>query len=79
MTDAELKLDDNLLFRSKLELFAPVRRISEVTMRMDNTLTANVSKYVVVILNVQLINDVKASTRLQEKEVLALGLSYTLF
>lgn len=79
VTDAELKLDDNLLFRSKLELFAPVRRISEVTMRMDNTLTANVSKYVVVILNVQLINDVKASTRLQEKEVLALGLSYTLF
>ncbi|MDP2883718.1 MAG: hypothetical protein Q8P51_01690 [Ignavibacteria bacterium] len=45
---------------------------------MDNTLTANVSKYVVVILNVQLINDVKASTRLQRKEILALGLSYTL-
>lgn len=59
-------------------MFAPIRKISEVTMRMDNTLTANVSKYVVVILNVQLINDVKASTRLQRKEILALGLSYTL-
>ena len=79
VTDAELKLDDNLLFRSKLELFAPIRKISEVSMRMDNTLTANVSKYVVVILNVQLINDVKASTRLQSKEVLALGLSYTIY
>jgi hypothetical protein len=79
VTDLELKLDDNLLFRSKLELFAPIRKISEVTMRMDNTLTANVSKYVVVILNVQLINDLNTSTRLQRKEVLALGLSYTLF
>ena len=79
VTDAELKLDDNLLFRSKLELFAPVRKLSEVTMRMDNTLTANVSKYIVVIVNLQLINDVNATSRLQEKEVLAIGLSYTLF
>ena len=47
--------------------------------RMDNTLTANVSKYVVVILNVQIINDKQVSTRTQVKEVLALGLSYTLF
>ena len=79
VTDLELKLDDNLLFRSKLELFAPIKNFQLVTMRMDNTLTANVSKYVVVILNVQLINDANASTRMQEKEVLALGLSYTLF
>lgn len=79
VTDLELKLDDNLLFRSKLELFAPIKNFQQVTMRMDNTLTANVSKYVVVILNVQLINDANASTRLQEKEILALGLSYTLF
>ena len=79
VTDAELKLDDNLLFRSKLELFAPIRKLSEVTMRMDNTVTANVSKYIVVILNLQLINDVNATSRLQEKEVLAIGLSYTLF
>lgn len=79
VTDAELKLDDNLLFRSKLELFAPVRKLSEVTMRMDNTVTANVSKYIVVIVNVQLINDVNATSRLQEKEVLAIGLTYTVF
>ena len=79
VTDAELKLDDNLLLRSKLELFAPARKIREVTMRMDNTLSANVSKYVAVILNVQLINDPNTSTRLQEKEVLALGLTFTIF
>ena len=47
--------------------------------RMDNTLTANVSKYVVVILNVQIINDKQVTARTQVKEVLALGLSFTLF
>lgn len=79
VTDLELKIDDNVLFRSKLELFGPIHNFNQLTMRMDNTLTSNVSKYIVVILNVQLINDPNASTRLQEKEVLALGLSYTLF
>jgi hypothetical protein len=79
VTDVDWKLDDNLLFRSKLELFAPIKKPSDATLRMDNTLTASVSKYVVVILNVQLINDERASTRLQVKEVLSLGLTYTLF
>jgi hypothetical protein len=79
VTDGELKLDEHVLFRSNLELFSPIRKPSNVAMRMDNTVIANVSKYVVVILSVQLINDVNASTRLQVKEVLALGLTYTLF
>lgn len=79
VTDAEFKLDDNLLLRSKLELFSPIKEISNVIVRMDNTLIANVSKYVVVILNVQIINDKQVTTRTQVKEVLALGLSFTLF
>ncbi len=79
VTDVEWKLDDNLLYRSKLELFSPIKKLSEVTLRMDNTITANVSKYIVVILNVQLINDERATTRTQVKEVLSMGLSYTLF
>jgi hypothetical protein len=33
----------------------------------------------VVILNVMLINDERSSTRLQVKEMLSLGISYTLF
>jgi hypothetical protein len=79
VTDVELKIDDNVLFRSKLELFAPIRKPSDATLRMDNALTATINKYMVVILNVMLINDERASTRLQVKEMLSLGLSYTLF
>ena len=58
---------------------APIRKPSDATLRMDNALTATVNKYMVVILNVMLINDERASTRLQVKEMLSLGLSYTLF
>lgn len=79
VTDVELKLDDNLLIRSKLELFSPIRKPSDATLRMDNALTATINKYMVVIVNVMLINDERASTRLQVKEMLSLGLSYTLF
>lgn len=79
VTDLELRLDDNLLIRSKLELFSPIRKPSDATLRMDNALTATINKYMVVILNVMLINDERASTRLQVKEMLSIGLSYTLF
>ncbi len=79
VTDVEWKLDDNLLIRSKLELFSPIRKPSDATLRMDNALTATINKYMVVILNVLLINDERSSTRLQVKEMLSLGLSYTLF
>jgi len=79
ITDVEWKPQEFVLLRSKLELFSPIRKISQVTMRMDNTMTANIAKYFVVVLDVQLINDPYSSTRTQVKEVLAFGLTYTLF
>ena len=79
ITDVEWKPQEYVLLRSKLELFSPIRKISQVTMRMDNTMTANIAKYFVVVLDVQLVNDPYASTRTQVKEVLAFGLTYTLF
>jgi len=79
VTDVEWKPQADVLVRSNLGLFAPIRRISEVTMRMDNTMMINIAKYFVVVVNVQLINDLNASTRTQIKEVVAFGLTYTLF
>lgn len=79
VTDVEWKPQGDVLVRSNLDLFAPVRKISEMTMRMDNSIMINVAKYFVVVVNVQLINDLNASTRTQVKEVLAVGLTYTLF
>jgi hypothetical protein len=79
VTEVEWKLQANILVRSNLDLFAPIRKMSELTMRMDNSMMINVAKYFVVVVNVQLINDLNASTRTQVKEVLAFGLTYALF
>lgn len=79
ITDVSWELDDNLLLVSKLELFAPFSTLDEVVVRGDNTLTAKVTKYVIVTFNVQFINEKKISPRTQLKEALSMGLSYTLF
>jgi hypothetical protein len=79
VTDVEWRPQQDILVRSNLDLFSPIRKFSEVTMRMDNSMMINVAKYFVVVVNVQLINDLNASTRTQVKEVLAFGLTYTLF
>jgi Protein of unknown function (DUF3078) len=78
VTDIEWKLEENLLFTSKLELFAPFNRFDEVVVRSANTLAAKVNKYVTVNLNVQLLNDKVISPRTQIKEALSIGLTYTL-
>ena len=77
VTNAEWSLAQNLLLRSKLELFAPIGSMSDVVMRNDNTIAAKVSEYITVNLNVDLINDKTASSKMQVKEVLSLSLSYT--
>ncbi len=77
VTNAELKLDDNLLFTAKLELFAAFKKLDQVIVRSDNSITAKVNKYISVILNVQFINDQNVTTRTQVKETLGLGLTYT--
>lgn len=78
VTDIEVKIEENTMFTSKLEMFAPFNNIDVVVVRSDNTISSKVSKYVVVVFNVQLINDRNMGTaKTQIKEGLALGISYT--
>ncbi len=77
VTEVAWKIDDNMLFAAKLELFDPFKAMDVVVVRSDNTLSAKVSKYVVVNFNVQLINEKQISPRTQVKETLAFGISYT--
>ncbi len=78
VTEVEWKIEENVLLTSKLELFAPMKKFSEVVVRGDNTLSIKVSKYILVNLNVQFINEKQITPRTQVKETLAIGLSYTL-
>lgn len=78
VTDVEVKIEENTIFTSKLELFSPFNDLDRYVIRSDNTLSSKVSKYLVVVFNVQLINDRGMGTaRTQIKEGLALGVSYT--
>ena len=78
VTEAEATIDDNLLFKAKLELFSAFKKMDQVVVRSDNTLTAKISKYFSTIINVQLIQERPISPRTQVKQTIALGFSYVL-
>jgi hypothetical protein len=77
-TDVEWHVADNLLLTSKLQLFSAFKEMDEVIIRSDNTLAAQVNKYVTVLLTVQVINEKPISPRTQVKEALAIGVTYAL-
>lgn len=79
VTDMEMKLDDNVFFTSHLELFDPVNNFNQVIVRSDNMVTAKVSKYIVVSLNLMLVNDPQVTAFTQVKQMLTLGVNYSIF
>lgn len=79
VTEVDARLDDNLFFKAKLELFSAFKKMEEVIVRSDNTLTAKISKYFSTNINVQLIQERAVTPRTQVKQTIALGFSYVLF
>jgi hypothetical protein len=78
VVDFQWTFAENMLWSSRLELFAPFKSLDRVVARNDNTVAMKVNQYVTVNFNVQLINDVDVTARTQVKEALAVGFSYTL-
>lgn len=79
VSELEWPVDDNVLLKSKLEVFAPLETLDEMIVHSDNSIVAVVSKYVNVNFTLQLINERPVSPRTQMKEGLAIGLTYTVF
>ncbi len=77
VTELSLKLAQNLLYNSRLELFSTFEALNSTDVRWDNVVSAKVAKYVEVTLNVQLLYDRDISRKRQLKQALALGLTYT--
>ncbi len=77
VTDLNLKVSDNLLFTSKLELFSNLEATNEIDVKWDNLLTAKIEEYLSVNLNVKLFYDRDISVSRQIKESLAIGLTYS--
>ena len=77
VTNIDLKLAENMLFTSTLELFDAFSQMDQVVVRNNNNLAIKASKWVTVILNLQLIQEKRITPRTQMKESLAIGFSYT--
>jgi len=78
-TELEAKINKNLLFSSKLELFSNLKGLEAIDVRWDSTVSAKVAKYVAVNLNVLVYYDADVTKKTQIKEGLAIGLTYRLF
>jgi hypothetical protein len=78
VTEVGWSVMENVMFTSKLELFAPIKNFKQTTMRSDNTLSAKVNKFLSVNFNILLLNDSRIQPRTQVKQTLAVGFSYTL-
>jgi hypothetical protein len=77
VTELRKPLSENILLTSKLDLFSNLESLKQVDVRWDTILSAKISRYVDVNLNVELFYDSNISPKRQLKQLLALGLSYT--
>jgi hypothetical protein len=78
VTDVNWTFAENLLLTSRLEIFVPFSDPAFTTIRSDNAITAKINKYVTSSLSLTLIDDPRITPYTQVKQVIALGLSYTL-
>lgn len=79
MTDLNVKIDDNVVFKSKLRLFSGFDRFTVWDVAWDNTFTAEVNKWLNVNLTYILVYKQSESLRTQMQEALQVGIVYNLF
>jgi hypothetical protein len=68
----------NMVYLSRLELFAPFNAFDRVVARWDNVISGKINTWFSVNLGVQVLNDVNVTPRTQLKQTLTIGLSYQL-
>ena len=79
VTNAEYTLAENLLAKSSLRLFTRFKDISVWDVRWDNAIVAKVNDFINVNFTLLLVYQKDQIDRLQVKEVLQLGIVYTIF
>jgi len=77
-TGVKFRIMENMLLTSQLNLFSAFDKLDVWDVRWDNTINAKVNDYVTVALNVLLVHEIAQTRRTQVKQVLALGLRYSL-
>ncbi len=79
VTESDFTIDDNVLLNSKLRLFSRFKTLDVWDIRWDNTITAKISKFFNVNLNILVLYEKALSPKTQLKEALQFGISYILF
>lgn len=79
VTNLNVKVAENILYKSLFRLFTRFDHLDVWDVRFDNTFTAKISKFINVNLNVLVIYEQKQAAKTQLKEALQLGFVYTLF
>ena len=77
VTDLKWKLQDNLWFSSKLELFSSFENLNTADLIWDNTLAAQISKYLTATFNIYSFYDEDILPEMQIRQTMAFGLTYT--
>jgi len=78
VTDIKWQMLENILYTSKLEMFSNLKGLDDIDVNWDNLFVSKISDYITVSFNLKLMYDKNISTKRQIKQILAVGLSYTL-
>ncbi len=75
--DFTRKLSEDLILKSKMELFSNIKGVDEIDVNWDTQMTARVAKYINVNLGIRLLYDRNISKKRQLMQSLAIGFTYT--
>ncbi len=77
-SEAEVPIDDNVLFRAKVDLFSPFNTMDRIVVHGEGSIIAKVSKVFSAELSALVIDEPDVSPYLQIKQGLSLGISYAI-
>jgi hypothetical protein len=78
VTDVNYKLADNILLQSKIRLFSQFKSLDVWDVRLDNIISAQVTKFIGVNFTYLLVYEKAQSPLTQTKEGLQIGITYRL-
>jgi len=79
VTNLKKQFNEDVIFTSKLDIFTDLEAFNRIDMTWENNLTLKVAKHINVSVDLVLFYDRDITRKLQIKQVLAVGFTYTLF
>jgi hypothetical protein len=79
VSQLQLQVDDNVLFKADLDLFDPIKTLDRVVVHADASIVAKVSKWFSAQIAASFINEPDISPFTQIQEGISIGINYALF